>query len=61
MYPSGKKEERTSKENLDRGSTSSHDNKKFETRPMEEQRGLASGFQKTATAVITPDRYKYCV
>jgi len=47
----GEKENRTLKENVDRRSTSSHDNKKFRTRSMEKQRGVAFGFQKTATAV----------
>ena len=56
MDPNGEKEKRTSKENLDRRSTSSHDNKKFETRPMEKQRGMASGFWKMTTAVIKPNR-----
>jgi hypothetical protein len=36
-------------------STSSHDNKKFRTRSVEKQGGMASGFRKTATAVIKPD------
>ena len=47
----GEKEKRTPKENVDGRSTSSHDNKKFRTRSMEKQRGMAFGFQKTATAV----------
>jgi hypothetical protein len=34
---------------------SSHDNKKFRTRSMEKERGMAFGFWKTATAVIKPD------
>jgi hypothetical protein len=33
-------------------STSSHDSKKFGTRSMEKQGGMAFGFRKTATAVI---------
>ena len=56
MNPTGEKEQRTSKENLDRRSTSSHDKKKFETRPLEKRRGMAFGFQKTATAIKKPDR-----
>ena len=36
--------------------TSSHDNKKFRTRSVEKQRGMAFGFRKTATAVVKPDR-----
>jgi hypothetical protein len=51
-----KKENRTSTKNMDGRSTSSHDNKKFRTRSMEKQRGMAFGFQKTATAVKRPDR-----
>jgi hypothetical protein len=47
----GEKEKRTSKKNMDGRSTGSHDNKKFRTRSMEKQRGMAFGFQKTATAV----------
>jgi len=47
----GEKEKRTSKINVDGRSTSSHDNKKFRTRSMEKQRGMAFGFRKTATAV----------
>jgi hypothetical protein len=46
---------RTSKKNVD-GSTSSHDNKKFKTRSVEKEGGMAFGFRKTATAVIKPDR-----
>jgi len=50
------KEKRTSKKNVDARSTSSHDNKKFRTRSMDKQRGMAFGFRKTATAVKKPDR-----
>ena len=52
----GEKEKRTSKKNVDGRSTSRHDNKKFRTRSMEKQRGMAFGFRKTETAVINPDR-----
>ena len=45
-----------SKKNVDGWSTSSHDNKKFRTRSMEKQRGMAFGFRKTATAVKIPER-----
>jgi hypothetical protein len=38
-------------------STSSHDNKKFRTRSMKKQGGMAFGFRKTATAIIKPDRW----
>ena len=51
-----KKEKGTSKKNVNGCSTSSHDNKKFRTRSVEKQRGMAFGFRKTATAVIKPDR-----
>ena len=49
-------EKGTSKKNVDGRSTSSHDNKKFRTRSVEKQRGMAFGFRKTATAVVKPDR-----
>jgi hypothetical protein len=52
----GEKEKRKSKKNVNGRSTSSHDIKKFRTRLMEKQRGMASGFRKTATAVKKPDR-----
>ena len=52
----GEKEKRTSKKNVDGRSTSSHDNKKFRTRSVEKQRGMAFGFQKTAKAAVKPDR-----
>ena len=47
----GEKEKRTSKKTVDGRSRSSHDNKKFRTRSMEKQRGMAFGFRKKATAV----------
>jgi hypothetical protein len=56
MDTTGEKEKRTSKENVDRRSTSSHDNQKFGTGSMKKQRGMASGFRKTTTAVTKPDR-----
>jgi hypothetical protein len=56
MDITGEKEKYMSKKNVDRRSTISHDNKKFRTRSMEKQRGMAFGFRKTATAVIKPDR-----
>ena len=52
----GEKEKSTSKKNVDGRNTSSHDNKKFRTRSMEKQGGMAFGFRKMATAVIKPDR-----
>jgi hypothetical protein len=52
----GEKEKRTSKKNVDGRSTSSHDNKKFRTKSMEKQGGIAFGSRKTATAVIKPER-----
>jgi len=39
------------KKNVDGSSTSSYNNKKLRTRSMEKKRGMAFGFQKTATAV----------
>ena len=51
MDTMGEMEKRMSKKNVDGRSTSSHDNKKLRTRSMEKQRGIAFGFQKTATAV----------
>jgi hypothetical protein len=52
----GEKKNRASKKNVDGRSTSSHDNKKFRTRAVEKQGGMAFGFRKTAAAVIKPDR-----
>jgi len=52
----GDKEKGASKKSVDGRSTSSHDNKKFRTRSMEKQRGMASGFRKTVTAVKKSDR-----
>jgi hypothetical protein len=52
----GERNIRTTKKNVDGRSTSSHDNKKFRTRSMEKQGGMAFGFRKTVTAVIKPDR-----
>jgi hypothetical protein len=40
----------TSKKNVNGISTSSHDSKKFRTRSVEKQQGMAFGFRKTATA-----------
>jgi len=56
LETTGKKEKRTSKKNVDGRSTSIHDNKKFRTRSMEKQRGMAFGLEKTETAVRKPDR-----
>jgi len=56
MNTTGKKEKRTSKKNVDGRSTSTHDNKKFRTRSLEKQRGMAFGFWKMATAVKKPAR-----
>jgi len=52
----GEKEKRTSKKNVDGRSKSNHDNKKFRTRSVGKQGGMAFGFRKTATTVIKPDR-----
>jgi len=56
MNTTGEKKKWTPKKNLDEKSTSSHDNKKFRTRSVEKQGGMAFGSRKTATAVIKPDR-----
>jgi hypothetical protein len=56
MDTRGEKKKRTSKKNVNGRSTSSHENKKFRTRSVEKQGGMAFGFRKTATAVIKPDR-----
>jgi hypothetical protein len=56
MDNTGEKEKRTSKKNVDGRSTSSHGNKKFRTRSVEKERGMAFGFWKTAIAVIKPDK-----
>jgi hypothetical protein len=56
MDTRGEKKTRTSKKNVDGRSTSSHASKKFRTRSMEKQGGMAFGFRKTATAVIKPNR-----
>jgi hypothetical protein len=56
MDTTEEKEKKKYKKNVDGRSTSSHDNKKFRTRSMEKQGGMAFGFRKTATAVIKPDR-----
>ena len=53
----GEKEKRTTKKNVDRRSTSSHDNEKFGTRSMEKQRGMVFDFRKAVTVVIKPDRW----
>jgi len=46
MNTAVEKEKRTFKKNVDRRSTSSHD-KKFRTRSVEKQRGMAFGCRKT--------------
>ena len=52
MDTAGEKEKGKSKKNVDGMSASGHDNKKFGTRSVEKQRGMAFGFRKMATAVI---------
>ena len=47
----GEKEKRMPKINVDGRSSSSHDNKKFRTRSMEKQRGMAFGFRKMTSAI----------
>jgi hypothetical protein len=60
MNTRGETKKRTSWKNMDGRSTSSHDSKKFRTRSMEKQGGMAFAFRKTATAVIKPDRWIDC-
>ncbi|KAJ4441257.1 hypothetical protein ANN_11111 [Periplaneta americana] len=55
MDPTRNKEKRTTKEDLDGGRTSSYGCSRIGAMPMDEQRGLAFGFRKTATAVMTPE------
>ena len=50
-----KKEKRTPKKTVDRGSTSSHGNKELGTRSVEKQRGMEFGLWKMATAGMKPD------
>jgi hypothetical protein len=52
----GKKEKRTSSNNVDARCTSSHENKTFRSRPMVKQKGMVLGFRKTATGVTRPER-----
>jgi hypothetical protein len=52
MDTRGETKKRTSKKNVDGRNTSSRDSKKFRTRSVEKQGGMAFGFRKTATAVI---------
>jgi hypothetical protein len=56
MATRGEKKKRTPKKSGDERITSSHDNKKFITRSVEKQGGMAFGFRKTVTAVTKPDR-----
>jgi hypothetical protein len=51
MDTTGEKEKRMSKKNVNGRSTSSHD-KKFRTRSVAKQTGMAFGFRKMAAAVI---------
>jgi hypothetical protein len=55
MDTGGEKIKRTTKKNVDGRSTSRHDNKKFITRSVEKQGGMAFGLWKSATAVVKPD------
>jgi hypothetical protein len=61
MYTGGGKKKRTSKKNVDRRSTSSHDNRKFRTRSVEKQGGMVFGLWETATAVIELDIDRYLI
>jgi hypothetical protein len=51
----GEKEKRTSKKNVDGRCTRSHENKTFSNRSVVKQKGMVSGFRKTATAVVGPE------
>jgi hypothetical protein len=51
----GEKKKRMSKKNVDGRRTSSHDSKKFRTRSVEKQGGMAFGLWETVTAVIKLD------
>ena len=55
MDTNGKKKKRTSKKNVDRGSTRSHGNKELGNRSMEKQREMEFGLWKMATAVMKLD------
>jgi hypothetical protein len=52
----GEKEKRMSKKNVDGKCMSSHENKTFRSRSVVKQKGMVFGFQKTATAVVGPER-----
>jgi len=52
----GKKKKWTSKKNMDGRCMSSHENKTFRNRSVVKQKGMLSGFRKTATAVTRPER-----
>jgi hypothetical protein len=56
MDTRGEAKKRTSKKNMDGRSTSSHDSKKFKTRSIEKQGGMAFVLWETVTAVIELDR-----
>ena len=52
MDTTGKKEKRTLKKNVDGRSISSHDNKKFRTRSMEKQTGMAFWFPEDGDSCL---------
>jgi hypothetical protein len=52
----GKKKKRTSKKNVDRRCTSSHENKTFRSGSVVKKKVMVFGFQKTATAVTRLER-----
>ena len=56
MNTRGKKKKWTSKKNMDGRCMSSHENKTFRNRSVVKQKGMLSGFRKTATAVTRPER-----
>jgi hypothetical protein len=55
MDTGGEKKKRTSKINVYGRSTNSHDNKKFITRSVEKQGGMAFGLCKMASVVMELD------
>jgi hypothetical protein len=55
MDTRGEKKKRMSKKNVDGRSTRSHDDKKFRTRSVKKQGGMAFGLWKMATVVIKLD------
>ena len=55
MDPNRKKEEGTTKENLDGGCAKGYDCKRVEGRSMDGQRGIAFDFRKSTEDVMIPE------